>query len=331
MLLQKQYFGGFAAAMLNARKGRLGSYGVNCHGLGWEELGGFVHRHPNIVAGDFSGWDGTIRPLYILACHEIISDFYGDHGSQAARIRWGLLYDAAYSYQQAGDRLFATGRGHPSGWFLTTVINTLIHGIIIRWAGVTIGRRSFPVLATYKGFLQHVNYTFYGDDGAGSVSDEAIPYFNMQSIAKFCERIQLKYTDICAGKSEAIRPHLPADELTFLGREFAPWNGCIVGRLPFKTILESLQWQDKKATTEDYQSTCLAAAGEAVYHGRRVYDWITSAISRNYDKAPVFESYDDATAGIMGRRDCLLPQARAAHDWMFTPSRPDKFDQDVSI
>lgn len=217
-----------------------------------------------VITGDidFSKWDGSVVSLIMEAIGEcLLRRYKGVH----RKVFEYVLLTMTRSFTLAGDSLWATTHGLPSGTWLTLLMNCLLNRSL---TALTIYRNKEN--ANVEDFRKVVDFVV-GDDKIFGVVKGMEHVVNLQTIAKVASSLGMACTN--GDKTPITSISQPLENLSFVKRifKFHP-NLGIVGALDLSTLINTLQWYDK---TRDYdvvmEGKLRAVQVEAYLHGFGVY------------------------------------------------------------
>lgn len=271
----RKYFGGFLAHMFHNRIHLESCIGVDVH-TEWsrvaQKLNYFGKGKKNIVAGDFSNYDGTMNSHIFPRIIEIINWWYssGPESMEAKReankIRENLWKAVCYSHHIVGNIIYQWTHGQPSGNPSTAISNSIYNSLVMRYA--------FYKSQELQGmhFNTHVSMVIYGDDNAFAVSPLA-KAFNMELVSKRLAEIGMTYTD--ESKKTGAVSFRDLSEISFLKRNFV-W--CPISRkwmapLALRSILEMTNWVSSSISPrEAIRLNCESAIRELYFHDKDTFD-----------------------------------------------------------
>lgn len=187
--------------------------GINVHSLEWSEIANRLKDRKHFFDGDFGEFDTTESRLFITFAFALLitvarlSKKYTDQHIIAMQ---GLAQAIIYHYINYDGDLVQPTRGNPSGHSLTTLINGIVHCLVMRCCYILCGYNVFK-------FQDNVTLYTFGDDGILGMSDE-IPNFNFLTVKKCMGTLGFRYTTAQKGDVEA--PYLSFHKLSFLKRKF---------------------------------------------------------------------------------------------------------------
>jgi hypothetical protein len=194
-LVFRRYFGAFLSMFHIERYELESCVGMNVNSSDWDL------RVKRLLSVSDIGFDGDYTQFEMLgtvAMHRrvgtIINAWYGENCVLDNQVRLNLLRESATAVVRIGDSVFGTSGSNKSGSVLTTVINTLINVIMIRFAYVNIMKRSKPEISSISCFKRYVAHDAFGDDGRTAVHAEVREWFNGPAIAQLFERYDIVFT-----------------------------------------------------------------------------------------------------------------------------------------
>lgn len=291
ILAVRKYFGGFAAFMSKNRINVESCVGVDPYTEWWriarrlQEVGG-----DNIVAGDFSNFDGSLlRDVLEIICDKI-QEWYGDENTT---IREVLFREITSSIHLANGIVYGWTHSNPSGNPLTVIVNSIFNSIMCRV--VFVHSTQLPL----QEYDKHVRAVNYGDDNVLSISSHMVEKFNQLTMTSSFAAFGLTYTD--EAKSGILLPSRSLKQVAFLKRSFVKRNGGWVAPLSLNTITEMVQWQRKSV---DKKGDCAVvvekALSELSLHDDETFDKVSKEIFDACRKA-----------GVKPKRYCQLDLSRA--------------------
>lgn len=249
----KTLFGGFVNKIMNDRIFNGSSIGINK----WKEFQ-FLAQYlrevaepekENIVAGDFSNFDGTLNPCFLKMFVDVANAYYQDDYALARR---AFVHDLIYSYRLRGNTIFSVLSGQPSGNYLTTILNTFYNNATVVYIYLNIMPPQYSSITHFKDLVRMVAY---GDDNLISIHSTITDYFNMHTISKgFKELLNMTYTD--ETKLGIGVPFKPLSDCHFLQCKFLfnERDNQIVGVRNKERIYETLYWYNSK--NEVHEQVC---------------------------------------------------------------------------
>jgi len=252
LICVRMYFGSFIAALMDKRFDTGCCLGINPY-KEWGELAERLHLvSDNIIAGDYKAFDANAQQVIYNEMVELINDWYDD-GPVNATIRRTLWLDLTHSRHIVGDscqinHVVQWFKSLPSGHPMTTTANNIYNMVLFIMCYDDL------VPENLRGkFQDNVKGFFFGDDNLSAVSDEAVNYFNQETLQGAMKNYGMTYTTDTKHEAEAptrslFSEHLPC---TFLKRGFRREN--VIGRdgtgvlytyapLSLPSALESPYW-----------------------------------------------------------------------------------------
>jgi len=322
----KQLFGEFVSAYQVGRCSLEHRVGINVDSAEWGDLARFLidRGWSHLVEGDYSKFGDRLPAEFVVAAYDIIIDWCQlnivDFPVVEARC---LAYESIYAFHLAGGTLYRVLGGQPSGNPLTVIVNSMVNGLLVRYAWLSImeGTR----FAGLDAFSANVKLVTYGDDLLASVSPVAAPLFNVGSLSIAFAAVGLVFTD--STKSDNPRPTVSLGEATFLKRKFVPHpileyrrRGLFLAPLAQESVEECCQWMPRGFPDDiELQMTQdtirLAFAGGEAY-----YDDVRKRLSRFWAvKKKKFRSssWRDLNCRVFdhGEKICVLERGTVNYVW----------------
>ena len=278
MINTKRLFAGLVA-LLQKHWAETGvTVGINCH-KDFRQLMMLLQQHGvHCFDGDFAKFDGSLAALLLLAVMCGFIDFYRKSMKVFDRATENAMYTASHVIRFAViivmGRFLILFKSNPSGNYLTTQLNSYCVkvGCRLTWRAVFKDKPDMRSLVKYN---EHVYEVANGDDNVLNVSDEAIEFFNQQTVSvAFKEVLDMTYTD--ANKSGKLVKSKPLFRIQYLKRHMTDGPA---GALDCDSILESVLWYKRGVSSEDnFHSTLSSACHEAYHHGREFYNWFRDGV-----------------------------------------------------
>nr|WPV63207.1 MAG: RNA-dependent RNA polymerase [Wufeng shrew dicistrovirus 12] len=247
----RKYFLGFAAWMMHSRNANEVSVGTNVFSPDWNDIvrklasRAATAKGMNIVAGDFSNFDGSLSSQILWAILDAINEWYDD-GEENAQIRRTLWMHIVHAIHINHDVIYQATHSQPSGCPITAILNSIYNSIIIRIAYLICAQQYFESSGVdYRSmyyFNAFVAMVSYGDDNLIGINEKILEWFNQLSITVALSIIGHEYTD--EAKTGIIVPFRNIEEVAYLKRAFK-WNPALnryVAPLDLDTVLEIVQW-----------------------------------------------------------------------------------------
>jgi len=277
----RQYFLDFAAHVMRNRINNGIAVGINPYSLEWTKLAHhLLSKGNNMIAGDFSNFDGSLLMQVLVKILEKINEWYGDCPENQL-IRAALWEHICNADILVRGEVIRKTHSQPSGNPLTVIINSLFNGIVMRIAYMLIKKeQGLPAVCDYR---KHVAEIIYGDDDVKSVSTEIIGWFNQTTLTTALASFGLTYTD--ETKSGATLPYKRLEDTAFLKRKFAiQSDGTYLAPMDLENLLEITNWirgkAHKSATIENCEQTIM----ELSLHPQAVYEFWSTRIQEELGK-----------------------------------------------
>lgn len=215
IIVVRMYFLAFSKWIMDNRIKNGFAMGVNPTSDEWTHMVKYLHEvGPNMVAGDYSGFDKSANISIGNCIVDIINDFYDD-GPENALIRRTLFIEVYNSVHIKGSVIYTWHTGMPSGNPLTTLVNCFYNALVIRLSWISCNARQ---LSSAKNFNKHIRMICYGDDNIISVDDDSKEIFSPKQIAEALLEFNLVYTS--EDKDEHVDAFRSIGEVSFLKRYF---------------------------------------------------------------------------------------------------------------
>lgn len=295
LIIMRMYFGAFANWFTQNRVLNGSAIGVNPYSNEWDEVARNLKKFgtsvPNVGAGDYSGYDGSEKPMVHHAILNIINRWYDD-GEENALIREVLWAEVVQSKHISGRIIYTWPMSLPSGHPLTALINTMYNGLAFRYCWYRANDMDRLML---NKFLQYVYTIMLGDDNVYTVHPEFVDKFNDINLESWMYEFGLVYTN--ETKTGTMSELRTLEEVSFLKRAFRYESilGRYVAPLSLSVVLEVPYWTKKKdgiKITEDNSKMSLL---ELSLHGEETFNkWapqIVQACKERMDYNLRMESY----------------------------------------
>jgi len=278
-LLLRQYFMGFTAHMARHAVSYESCVGINPFSMDWHVLALQLRsKGDRVVAGDFTNYDGTLPADGVWSVLEVIEFFYslapGANYAEEKKMREMLWLEIVNSVHINGSTVYMWTHGQPSGCPFTSVLNSVLHSILIRAVFLLCARRYAPKFALMSEFDRCVSHANYGDDDVTNVSDEITEWFNQITMAEAYSTFGMTYTD--EAKTGVLVATKTLSQVCFLKRtfEFDTQQHRFRGPLDVDTIVEMIKW-NKTRSSDQYTLTAYtlrAAIYELAQHNEKVWN-----------------------------------------------------------
>jgi hypothetical protein len=190
----RMYFGAWMDAAQTHRLESGTAVGVN-HNTEWSRVSQLLRTHgPDVFAGDFKSWDGSMQPGFHRALRDFINDWYDD-GLENRRIRDVLWEEVSFSRHLGGttptvQTIYQWFKNLASGHPATSLINSFVNLLlwVLVWEDV-VGPNNTHLFWTFVFVLT------YGDDNIANVHPSIKHLFNMQTVTSAFSTYGMVYTD----------------------------------------------------------------------------------------------------------------------------------------
>jgi hypothetical protein len=327
LIIHRMYFLDFVRWMMDNRITNGSAVGVNCYSAEWDLLAKELEtvitpKHfAAVIAGDYSGYDGSITTQIQFEILRIINVWYGDEHSLIRQVLWE---DICASRHISGDVIYEWTGCNPSGCFPTTALNTLTGAILIIYSyviahleheglGLNVGEDGFEaaVKRALDSATQYVRYMCFGDDNLVAVASVVEEFFNQEAMTRILATVGYKYTSE-AKDGVAVEKLRPLSEVSFLKRSFARSDrtGKRLCPLELSVILEMPQWTNKRDHNfDDVKVNVDTALKELSLHTREVYDcWSKCIVKESLNRLgyiPEVTDYDTLQALTLASSELL--------------------------
>lgn len=285
-LLLRQCTMGFFNFLVRTRGNNGIAIGTNPYSEDWDSIAKRMGAWPgaenpaNCIAGDFSGFDKKLHYVWIMAFCDLITKFYGDEGTDVAKIRKALFYEIAFSRHVVGQSIVEWIGSNPSGQSMTTPTNSAANAAMLRYVIVceTLEREGLAyseynasniLFFLFNPDAPVVRDETFGDDSLIGILDltfDMIQWLDGQTLSDaFNKHLSVKYTDESKGNVQQKLRKL--EDCSFLKRGFKQTGltpalkGRFMAPLEIDSILDSVRWYKPNA-----DGTGLAAFGQNLCH-----------------------------------------------------------------
>lgn len=266
----RMYFLPFAAVVMRERVECESCVGVNPYSSEWTQMAMDLKLHgDNMVAGDFSNYDGSLTCQILVAICRSINEWCDD-GWDNRMIRSTLWEHVVSADVMVRGDVIRQTHSQPSGNPLTVIINSIYNSVIMRVAYMSLKIvNGLPAICDFRRF---VKLLAYGDDNVLSVSSAIASWFNQITITEALKKLGMSYTDD-QKRIGMETPFRRLSEITFLKRYFRDSeDGWYRGAMPVQNILEMTNWVRGKLIKQRTKENCEFALMELSYHSQQVYD-----------------------------------------------------------
>nr|WDS50616.1 MAG: nonstructural protein [Riboviria sp.] len=209
----RMYFLAFSAAQNNSRFESFSAIGMDPHSFEWSHMLRYLKEaSPKGIAGDYKKWDGKVDPECLMACADMISDWYDD-GEENRLVRQVLIEESIHTWAVALNIMYSKHQGLPSGFPLTANINSIINYMYMQLAWLKLSPQ--PCLRVFD---KNVRMKVYGDDNLIAIGLDFLETYNQRTISEFFLTKGIVYTTADKAKIEV--DYFPLEDLSFLKRKF---------------------------------------------------------------------------------------------------------------
>lgn len=286
-IVGRKYFGAFIDFFHSFHCRFFSTVGINPESNEWSIM--FKQLLANSRYGfgtDWEGYDGSVLAQLIMAAISVVNKWYDDSFSNVREI---IGLECILRFTFVCDKLVLASHGVPSGFFLTTIINTLINYIIHVYCYLTVAPVS---LCSYAHFRKNVVGFFYGDDSIVSVKPDVLKFFNTLAISNIMKKVGMT---IQADKKDGnLQPYVDILTLTFLKRSTFTNGLLYIPILDMITMLTMLQYVRKckhLTTQQRHQQVLDSFFSFAYFYGRDFFNFFRSHFINLYN-IPDFDYYD---------------------------------------
>ena len=134
----RKYFLSFTAQLMESRIDSESCVGIRAQSLEWDKLAHYLLDYGNnMIAGDFSNFDGTLHIDILWSILDVIESFYevqDDYRIEDKNVRRALWEATINSIHVCKNHVYKLNHGQPSGNPLTAVMNSMYNSIVMRYA-----------------------------------------------------------------------------------------------------------------------------------------------------------------------------------------------------
>ena len=280
IIVFRMYFMSFLAWMMRNRIRNESAVGIKAHSMEWHELACHLKSTgKQVIAGDFSNYDGTLHHRILWRILDMIEEYYRHHEDYDPRdtvVRRIIWENVVNSTHICGQLLYRLNHSQPSGNPATAVLNSIYNSIACRYTWYASGLK--------ESFSKHVSMIAYGDDNVLSMSAETGETFNQEVMTYEFAKIGMIYTDEAKSGKTGFRS---LEEVKFLKRSFRKDDlGIMVAPLTITSILECFNWIHKTHQEEEViKQNFVMANIEFALHEQDVFDKYMDLLQRKIQKA----------------------------------------------
>jgi hypothetical protein len=284
--------------------------GINSFSPDWEVLTEHMFKYAGdnerILGWDYSKYDVRMNSQLVRTawdCFISLAKAGGGYSPEDITIMKNMVVDIAHPLMDINGTMLMAYNMNTSGNNMTVDVNGTVGSILVRMG--------FFSLFPDKNFKENVALMTYGDDAAGSVTEEC-KAFEFTYFKEFLAQHGMKLT--LPSKTDEERSFLTPEESDFIKRigNFIPEIGHSIGRLDENSIWKSLHSNLKSsvATPREVAASCIETAlhewfafGRDHYEMRRSqmmlvcekHDLEVPALAYSFDERVAFwkEKYQD--------------------------------------
>ncbi len=269
----KMYFGDFARHVSANRIDNGVAIGCNPH-LEWDKLSTHLHPRPGYRhgAGDHEGFDARLLTKVMWGYMKIVEGFYGPTSTpEDRRVRAILFLDMVNSLHiTPNGKVYEFFGKNPSGNPLTSIMNSICNAIMIVAAWVYNGVDPGVIRTKFK-------WITGGDDHVTGFPEEYESQAGSVALAKALKFIfGSNYTD--EKKGSDLVPSKSLEEVTFYKRSFLKIGKRVCAPLDLGVIKETLNWQKRTCTKQEFELRIDCALIELAQHGQQVFNALAPKI-----------------------------------------------------
>lgn len=298
LVMCRMYFGDFIRHCMKNKVTNSMAIGVNPYSSDWEAIARHVTAlGDNVIAGDFSGYDGRLMPVVMYKFLEAVESYYTNSTHEEVVIRATLFEDIVNSrHVTVADGgvgfVYEFFGSNPSGNPLTTLLNcfcNLIFGYHASTECLIEGELDVDPSTVDDGVFAHyletaleaVRMIVFGDDNQFGVSDRYAQHITQSKMTEAMSRLGLTYTN--EDKSDVQHGHRKIADCSFLKRGFvySKREGRVLAPLEMSVILESSYWTKKSNSDAELIACVETNLMELSIHGRETFDEIAPGICRS--------------------------------------------------
>lgn len=315
-ILFRMYFLGFAAWTMHSRNVNGVSTGTNVYSEDWDIIvQKLLSKGKNIVAGDFTNFDGTLNQQIVWALFWLIDSYYQEYESEEEydrnhRIRYVLWMHIAQAVHVCGSIVYNVTHCQPSGCPLTAILNSWYFLILCRIVYLLCAIKyendkmlragTYANMETYNKYVAEVSY---GDDNTVAIHDSIVEFFNQQTMTDAFLACGHVYTDEAKSGKAYVTRNL--EEIAYLKRKFI-WDDMAyryIAPLDLDVVLEIPQWT-KRGTHERsiFLGNVDIALRELSLHGEETFQKYVKILKKEFQKRKIvydFRSFSEYKTSVL--------------------------------
>jgi len=230
VIIQKMFFGSFSGIFIANFQMTETVAGLNCYSTQWGQVFHRLNRHPNAFDGDFSKYDKKSAAVALSGAYSVMVNVIRsvfNISLPQERIFSVIMTEIIYPILLMEQDLIGLNGSLSSGVWLTLILNNILNSLLIRMAWLGISEDKFVLVgspsdaslaASLVDFERNVEFTALGDDNLYTVSDQAVEFFNFQSIQAYFNQVGYQYTN--ASKTVDPRGSTNISEVSIGKRKF---------------------------------------------------------------------------------------------------------------
>jgi len=277
----RMYYLGFIAHLMENRIQNEVSIGTNVYSRDWTKTARKLQmKGDKVIAGDFSGFDGSLHTAMMIKFVEIANEFYDD-GPENALVRLVLMLEIINSVHVCDESVYQMTHSQPSGNPATTPLNCLINSLGLRMCFEWLAKKN-GIKMSLKDFDTHVSIVSYGDDNVINFSDDVSEWYNMETLTEAFKQFGFTYTDEAKGANGKVPKWRKLEQVAYLKRMFRKRDDFPIYDAPLdiKTIMEMPNWCRETVDVEEgTRINAETAIMELHMHPKEVFDGKSSLIN----------------------------------------------------
>lgn len=242
----RQYFLPFIAHAMRNRVDNSLAVGINPTSVEWTKLAQRLQRQgSNVIAGDYSNFDGTLPVQYVEVAVKIMCDWLLANWENIVKAERNVVCQERLSKSQFYEFLYKLGmecfnhlhianheeakgalvyfvrNGIPSGCPATAILNSIVNHCVLAdsWLSIMQNEPLYEHLATMSAFFEHTSSIFYGDDFIMNIRHSVIDLYNQETLTQVLKtNLDMDMTDE-AKTGDIVKARKLAD-VAFLKRKF---------------------------------------------------------------------------------------------------------------
>lgn len=261
----------FCAAFYENRNKFFSAVGISPEPDACNEWTALYHRlsavSPVGFAGDYSSWDGTLAPQAMEMMCDVVNAWYDDD-EKYQRARRVAINEVIHTCQIASNLVYVTNQGNPSGMPFTSILNTFVGAVYLRYAWLILAP---PLYRSLVLFDNHVSDAIYGDDAIVAVSEVALDFYNPHVVSKEFAKFGITFTSTTKDGESTIQK---IEDMTFLKRGFKRGGGLEwMPTMSVDTCREMVNWIRR---SDDPLEMICNNVNESLrfmfFHGKKAFD-----------------------------------------------------------